>query len=184
MINKTELLKTRLAMGLKNEKKYITFINKHYNKQFLKLDNGYSAMDFISDDGYIFIELKTRTNKYDKYNTTVVGENKILYGLKKIKNNNVRVIFLFGFTDGLYCWELTNDTYIKIGGSASFKLGECSAEHSQYKKHAHIPISNLSLIDKSIVPYIDKRYIELYNQNKIIEHHRPLININGEIIKK
>jgi hypothetical protein len=158
-----EMYERRLKIGMQNEAKYLPFIAKHYAKEFIKIGGGNSAMDFYSTDGDIVIELKTRTCIKSNYDTTLVGENKIKASIKKIKkNSNIKILFLFGFSDGLYSWQMNKENFEKIGGIKSIKTGSCSDEYIK-KKHCHIPTKDLILVSKDIVPIVDEKYIELKN---------------------
>ena len=56
----------------------------------------YNLIDFYNDD--IYIELKLRRNTYQKYNSTIIGSNKINY----LKTLNKKCYFVFCYLDGLY----------------------------------------------------------------------------------
>jgi len=96
--------------------------------------------------------LKTRTNTYDKYPTTIIGYNKVEEGFKSIKDGKT-VYFLFGFTDGLYEWELNDSNWDKIGGfnSISSYLG-C--------KYSKSPIQNVQIPIHLLKKIIDKKPLE------------------------
>lgn len=90
----TRTLKNDLHFGKKCEQKILPVITKFFNDEIEMSKNQYSTYDFIGKK-YIY-ELKSRTNKYLDFDTTLIPEKKIL----NRKNDNI--IFLFYFTDGLY----------------------------------------------------------------------------------
>ena len=55
----------------------------------LNTSSKYNLIDFYNDE--IYIELKSRINTYQKYNTTIIGSNKIDY----VKTLNKKCYFLF-----------------------------------------------------------------------------------------
>ena len=68
----------------------------------LQISSKYGLMDFYNDD--IFIELKSRRNTYNKYNSTIIGSNKIDY----VKTLNKKCYFVFYFIDGLFLIEYSD----------------------------------------------------------------------------
>jgi len=81
--------------GLLDQKKLLPVIKDFFKKEIIEIENKYSAFDYECDECYY--ELKTRTNNYKKYPTTMIGRNKI--------EANKDIILLFKYTDCL--------TYIK-----------------------------------------------------------------------
>ena len=70
--------------------------------------------DFKNDN--FIIELKTRRITKNKYDTTMVGENKVVKGFE-YQIAGKRVIFVFDFVDCMCLWELNRDEYhVKHGG--------------------------------------------------------------------
>jgi hypothetical protein len=65
----------------------------------LNTSSKYNLIDFYNDE--IYIELKSRRNTYQKYNTTIIGSNKIDF----VKTLNKKSLFVFNFIDGLYFIE-------------------------------------------------------------------------------
>jgi hypothetical protein len=84
---------------------YPIIINK-FNILDLKFtDNKFHKFDYENDD--YLIELKSRNNKSNFYKTTIIGYNKIKYGLK----NNKKMIFVFKFTDKVQYIEYDKDIF-------------------------------------------------------------------------
>ena len=71
----------------------------------LQISSKYGLMDFYNDDFYI--ELKSRRNTYNKYNTTIIGSNKIDY----VKTLNKKSYFVFYFIDGLFLIEYSDNIF-------------------------------------------------------------------------
>jgi len=154
-------------MGELNEENYNDFIIERYggvqktgNKSSLL---HYKTFDWVNND--YKIELKSRNNDFNVYNTTMIGFNKVKEW--KEDKTNRKYIFLFAYLDGLYEWELNKENYQKIGGDNSIKKNSFSQKSTAFgpsplaystfnenKEHLYIPIKDLKKIsDKScLVP--------------------------------
>lgn len=88
-----------------NEKELIILpiINKYFNRNIIKLTDKYSKYDY--EDAIYKYELKSRTNNYNKYPTTLIACDKL---------TNNKIIFLFNFTDGLYYIEYDRKLFSKF----------------------------------------------------------------------
>jgi len=86
-----------IKFGLENENKIFPIISSFLNVD-LKKTKTYDSYDWTNEDKTIYVELKSRRITYNKYNTTVIGLNKI----RKCKNDNITYYFIFLFIDGLY----------------------------------------------------------------------------------
>tara|TARA_R110000868_G_scaffold28353_1_gene106522 strand:+ start:167 stop:580 length:414 start_codon:yes stop_codon:yes gene_type:complete len=82
--------------GIQKENEVFNIIVEYFNDNITQSKEKYSPYDFVGDNN--LYELKSRTNKYDTYSTTMITTNKIYDN----KNNNKTLIMLFNFTDGLY----------------------------------------------------------------------------------
>lgn len=108
-----------------------------YFKTTLQISSKYNLIDFYNDE--IYIELKSRRNTYEKYNTTIIGKNKIDY----CKSLNKKCYFVFSYLDGIYFIEYTAlfdsfnivDEYIFRDGKKELKI------------NYHIPIEHLEKIN-------------------------------------
>jgi hypothetical protein len=123
------------------EARLINTFRSYFCKDLVKDKNKWAIMDYYCD--CCMVELKSRNDKKDKYETTMVGLNKIKYALKK---PNKASYFVFEFTDGLYYWELNKDELdtfeIRLGGT--MKRGEI-----EEKDYVYIPIEKLVKLELS-----------------------------------
>ncbi len=112
-----------------------------YFNTTLQTTSKYNLIDFQNDD--IYIELKSRRNTYSKYNSTIIGSNKIEYA-KSL--NKKKCYFVFNFLDGLYYIEYSNifdsfdlcEEYIYRDGRKEMKI------------NYHIPIECLTKMDVTV----------------------------------
>ena len=138
---------------------------KHYDKDITERFSGvkktgskssilhFKIYDWVNQDYYI--ELKSRNNKYITYPTTMIGFNKVEEWGKD--ETDRRYFFLFGFLDGFYEWELTQENYDEIGGydavrKSTFNKGSNYTTYNENKEHLYIPINKLKKIsDKGCI---------------------------------
>lgn len=98
----------------------------------------YAPFDYRNEGNTIFVELKTRTNAYNKYPTTMIPLHKV-----KIAESNMDKTYYFAFkyTDGIYYIQYNKnrfDTYeVKEGG----RWDRGAPELRQY---VYIPIEDLT----------------------------------------
>jgi hypothetical protein len=123
-----------LKFGNLNEDYIKDEIQKYWNITDLKKLDVFNIFDFYSKDADIHFEIKARRNTHNKYNTTMVGYNKIQYAIKL----NKKVIFIFIFEDGNYYYEYDkNDEFKTTMG------GRCDRGKDEYKLYYYIPINKL-----------------------------------------
>ena len=123
--------------GLKKENKLQKRLENHFNVKLTKTEQ-FDLFDYINEEYKILIELKSRRNTKTKYFDTMIGYNKVVEGLKKIKEENYKVYFCFNFTDFLCYYELTQNNNLDVRNGGRYDRG--SAEISKY---AFIPYTIL-----------------------------------------
>jgi hypothetical protein len=132
------LFSESLKYGKTKEIEVLPLIKDHFNSDYIKIPkNKYSTYDFIDDTNEIVYELKSRTNKYNQYSTTMIQEDKIL-------NTHYKQIFLFNYIDGLYYIEYDKTLFNEFD----------KKKYSQYrtdkvdvfKNYIYIPIDKLKQI--------------------------------------
>lgn len=126
-------------IGKTQETKVLEQINKFFKDNIKQVDDKYSSYDFIGDK--YFYELKSRTNVYKAYPTTMIGGDKIIEGKSQI--------FLFKFLDGLYYIEKDEDlfkTFVKEDFVRHKRMDYVDIK----KKYIFIPINKLKKIEIDI----------------------------------
>jgi len=125
--------KQELSQGLKMQEIVLPIIQTFFKRDIKPTEGRYNKYDYL-DNRYNY-ELKSRTNNYDKYPTTLIG-------LDKIDNNT---IYLFYFTDGLFFIEYDKKLF------DTFEIKDF-LRHPRYgkidkvKKYIYIPIQYLNKI--------------------------------------
>jgi hypothetical protein len=96
--------------------------------------------DFVNEEKKIMLELKTRRNTKNQYNTTMVGYNKIVEA-QRLKQEGWNVYFVFYFTDDIcfYEFDTIQENWIDRGGRRD-------RGRPEYKQYYYIPINLLHTI--------------------------------------
>ena len=96
--------------------------------------------DFINEEKKIMLELKTRRNTKNQYNTTMVGYNKIQEA-QRLKQEGWSIYFVFYFTDNVcfYEFDSIHNDWVKNGGRRD-------RGRLEYKQYYYIPVNLLHSI--------------------------------------
>jgi hypothetical protein len=121
--------------GLKSEKAILPLLKKKFNDDsIVKTTDKYCVYDF--EGKHCRIEVKTRTNEYNRYPTTLLGSNKV-YNAESFQGE---YYFVFVFTDKAYYIkydaELFDSFDVKDGGRSDRGMQETS-------KYYFVPIIEL-----------------------------------------
>jgi len=129
--------------GLSSERKLLNTFNDFFNCKLRLTKYRNDLFDFESVDDKIKIELKTRRCCKDDYPSTILGLNKCTEGLKLIEKG-YDIYFCFKFQDGLYYYQLTNNSPSEytVQNITSTRRG-----FEETKPHACIPITLLRKIE-------------------------------------
>ena len=134
-----EALKTDIKYGEGKEDELKNKLENHFNCKLEKTSK-LNLFDYIDKQNKILIELKSRRNEKNKYDTTMIGMNKVNKSIEKIKDN-WNIYYVFNFTDLIcyYKFEELNNDWISNGGRKD-------RGRYEYKKYYFIPISKLNNI--------------------------------------
>lgn len=139
ILNKMSKKYSDLVFGKLKEIEIKEILEQYFNTKLIT-SSKYNLIDFYNDE--IYIELKSRRNTYQKYNTTIIGCNKIDY----VKTLNKKCHFVFCYLDGLYYIEYSNifDSF-DIEEEYIYRDGK-----KELKTNYHIPIECLKKIDVTV----------------------------------
>lgn len=134
-------------------------LNAYFGCNVTKTKGTYSLFDFEhrGDERKFKIELKSRRNKLKTYPTTMVGYNKIQEGMKLIEKG-YEIYFCFQFTDGLYIYQLHENSDADYSTQQGGRWDRGKAE---IKKYAYIDVDKLTEIRKPIERVADDRFDDL-----------------------
>ena len=126
--------KEDLLMGELKEEYIKDIICSHFNVPNITKTPYSHPMDFYFDD--IYFEIKSRRNTHNKYDTTMIGYNKIQW----IKDKNIKdVYFVFVFTDGDYYYKYNPDDNFETTTGGRWDRGKI-----EKKLYYYIPTNKLT----------------------------------------
>jgi hypothetical protein len=107
----------------------------------LELTDRFHIFDYKSKEANLYIELKCRNNKRDKYKDTMIGFNKIRAA--SMCHPHYDVYFVFQYTDGIYYWKYNKNELlqfeVKDGGRTDRGCNEINT-------YVYIPVNILKNI--------------------------------------
>lgn len=140
--------------GKQQESKILPVIIQYFKKEITPTTRQYAKYDFYDENTNY--EAKSRTNKYDKYDSTMITMNKCC------KCDMAKdLILLFNFTDGLYFIKYNEEQFSKYYRCHFSRAGEDWDE----KEHIYIPITDLSLIERWVTQDDSKTKPEGYKSS-------------------
>lgn len=118
--------------GTEKEEQVLPKLKEFFKRNVERSECRFCKFDFY-DDEYIY-EMKSRTNTYNKYPTTMITEDKI--------REDKKLILLFNFTDGLYYIEYDKEKF------ANYERKNFSRANIAWneKSHLYIPINDLTFV--------------------------------------
>jgi hypothetical protein len=127
---------TDYNFGIEQENQLLIKIQKYFIDDNIKKETSkYSKYDFNGIKYHY--ELKSRTNSYEKFNTTLIPFDKI--------NENLNICFLFKFTNGLYYIYYDKEKFNNYD-LKKFKRHQRADFDDKEKLYFHIPIIDLTQI--------------------------------------
>jgi hypothetical protein len=120
----------RLKFGKQSELEQFPIISKFFNDNLKQTIGKYNPYDYEGDK-YKY-ELKTRTNEYNKYPTTMIQKSKC----------DLNAVFIFKFTDGLYYIKYDEDKF------KSYEVKKFT-KYTKLIDYIYIPITDLIEITKN-----------------------------------
>ena len=123
-------------IGAMQEDRLKDIIENFFNVRLTKTINNH-PMDFMDEDGNYY-EIKSRRNRKDFYNTTMVSENKIKFAKH---HSDVKHYFIFAFDDGDYYWQYNTDCLLFFGTG-----GRTDRGMDEIRNYCYIPVQHLQLL--------------------------------------
>ena len=125
-----------LKLGKESENEILPIMKEYFKDDMKFVKYAFSTYDFKGKINKY--ELKTRTNMYNTFPTTLIPESKIFY--------NKNIVFLFKFIDGLYYIKYDKKLFDTFD-LQPFKRNERADIVDIEKPYFFIPISNLTKIN-------------------------------------
>jgi hypothetical protein len=123
-------------IGNEKEKQLLPIIKTYFNDETICHLSKYDTYDYKGNNK--FIELKSRNNKMNTYDKTMIGYNKIL----KAASIDEDVYFFFWFIDGIFFYKFNKEDKFEVKISGRYDRIR-SGELSYY---SYIPINLLQRI--------------------------------------
>jgi hypothetical protein len=123
------------AFGKKKEEEVLPLITAFFKRDIKQYPNQYDDYDYFDEETEY--EVKSRTNSYSKYPTTMITLNKLT------KTTTKKIVLLFNFTDGLYYIEYSQEQFSKYEVR---KFSRAKLEWDE-KEHVYIPITDLNKVE-------------------------------------
>ena len=121
--------------GKAKEVEILPTIKAFFKRDIQQYSKQYDDFDFYDEE--CEYELKSRTNNYSKYPTTMITLNKVT------KTTNKKIILLFNFTDGLYYIEYSPEQFSKY----EVKKFSRAMKSWDEKEHVYIDIRDLKKVE-------------------------------------
>lgn len=128
--------------GTQSEDKHLNIIGGAFNNTFIKQKKN-SIFDFASDCNTVYVELKTRSNNYNAYPTTLIPANKVKVAEA---NPSKTYYFCFAFTDGLYYIEYSKEVFDTFE-CKPFRRRQRIDFNDKVAEYYYIPIDKLTEIN-------------------------------------
>jgi len=126
------------SFGLNEENLILPILEKYFKESISKSTNKYEKWDGASET--TLYEIKSRTNKHNAFNDTIIGANKIL-------ETNKTQIFIFNFIDGIYYIKYDKSLFDTFPNSP-FIRNQREDIVDTIKQYYYIPINKLTLIER------------------------------------
>ena len=124
------------TFGLFEENKILPILEKYFGEKITKSLNIYEKWD---GEGLTSLyEIKSRTNKHNAFNDTIIGANKVV-------QTNKAQFFIFNFTDGIYYIKY-NEALFNTFTNSPFLCHKRDDIVDVVKQYYYIPIKHLTLI--------------------------------------
>lgn len=128
--------------GTRAEQRLLPVFNAYFQTTFSPTGK-YDPVDYTSPTHDL--ELKTRTNKYKQYPTTMLPYSKIRHA----ETSPRTTIFAFNFTDGLYYIEYDHNLF-ETFTTNEFQRDDRPDHRDRNQEYIYIPIKHLRPIPASV----------------------------------
>jgi hypothetical protein len=130
--------KEDFQLGMNSERSTHLILQNHFKTPLTRTPSHHR---FDYEGANIYVELKTRTNAYRRYPTTMIPTGKCIAG----DQTTNKVFFVFKFTDGLYAIEY-NKTLFDTFERDDFQRPDRIDHIDRKQSYTYIPIEFLTLI--------------------------------------
>ena len=122
VVNK-KLKELDLKFGGDNELVGKQLIEEYLDMPLRSYKDKYSTFDFYNNEMKVIVELKSRRNDSKKYETQLIGLNKIKKAKEKIKDGYIVYLFWL-LSDGLYVYKVSANHMFKTSQLGNYARGD------------------------------------------------------------
>lgn len=135
-----------LLFGGANERDSLPRLRDHFATPSLeKTPHTYDLTDFVTPDGSLYVELKSRRIASGAYPTAIVGANKVRE-MKRRTAEGAKCYFAFCYTDGLFVIPYSDDVFDTFERNESYWRGRRDDCRSHSQSIVYIPIASLTKV--------------------------------------
>jgi hypothetical protein len=131
-----------LRFGLQSEETNINTLQTHLKTELCRR-GGYSTMDFSNKNNTIYVELKSRRIDHNKFDTAIIGANKVDF----CKDDAKTYYFVFCYTDGIYYIKFDRELFSTFKRQDDYWRGFRRDCVNRAQRVVHIPVNLLMKID-------------------------------------
>jgi hypothetical protein len=133
-------------LGILSEERVKPILEEKFDLKLLKLNKTH-FYDYLDEDKNIYVEIKSRCTKYNQFNTTLIGDDKLKYAQILLKRNpNTTFKLVFVFVDGTYYIDYDDELFSTF--ETKFFRRRTRTDFTDYEKeYCYIPINRLIKID-------------------------------------
>lgn len=147
--------KSDYAFGKSKEEENKEKLETQFGVKLKHIEDKFSLFDFISEDGKVYVELKSRYIKHDEHSTALIGANKVEFIDKLKETEDVEGYFCFCYTDGLYYIKYDKKEFDKLN-VRDFKRRDRTDYDDMPKPHYFIWSDWLKKIEEDKVDELTK----------------------------
>jgi hypothetical protein len=125
-------------VGITVESELKPILEYKFNDKFIKTGR-YDKLDYEGER--CFVEIKSRTNRYDQYPTTMIQQSKFDFARKQTKP----VYFVFAYTDGTYYIQYNSEVFDKFESGYFQRPGRID-KIDKRQVYVYIPITSLTRV--------------------------------------
>lgn len=123
-----------ISYGLESEQEMLPRLQEKFGEDLVRSAKQFSPYDYRMTG--VRVELKTRNNTSDRYDTTMVGVNKMVFA----KNFYGKYYFVFAFTDGVKYIRYNEDKFKHYEQKEGGRWDRGRVESNNY---VYIPVADL-----------------------------------------
>lgn len=133
-----------IRFGDVNEQRCKSAIEEFLGITLIKNTDPYAVMDFSDEHKTVHVELKSRRIVHDKYETALIGRNKVEWCRKRPVTDEC--YFAYAYTDGVWIIRYDEERFNVFAGDPVFMRGGRTDVVNRSSDVVYIPINQLRMV--------------------------------------